>query len=126
LKSGTDVAEIADMSVMIARIYVPEFSMRDVHLGTSVRLHAESQFKPWSGTLASMAPASSSIEAGLVEKQNLEGIRPPRFYIGKVELQNRGDLREGMSGDAKILIGHRSVAGLAWRFARDLVGRRMW
>ena len=61
-----------------------------------------------------------------MEKQNLEGIRPPRFYIGKVELQNRGDLREGMSGDAKILIGRRSAAGLAWRFARDLVGRRMW
>jgi putative peptide zinc metalloprotease protein len=126
LKSGTDVAEIADMSIMTARIFVPEFSMRDVHLGTSVRLHAESQFKPWSGTLASLAPASSSIEAGLMEKQNLEGIRPPRFYIGKVELQNRGDLREGMSGDAKILIGRRSVAGLVWRFARDLVGRRMW
>ena len=31
-----------------------------------------------------------------------------------------------MSGDAKILVGRRSVAEFVWRFARDLVGRRMW
>ena len=35
LKSGTEVAEVADLSTMTARIYVPEFSMRDVHLGAS-------------------------------------------------------------------------------------------
>ena len=29
-----------------------------------------------------------------------------------------------MSGNAKILVGRRSAAGFAWRFARDLVGRR--
>ncbi len=126
LKSGTEVAEVADLSTMTARVYVPEFGMRDVRLGAPVRLHAESQFKPWSGSLESLAPAPSNIEAGLLETQNLEGIRPPRFYMGKVELQNRGDLREGMSGNAKILVGRRSPAGFIWRFARDLVGRRMW
>jgi multidrug efflux pump subunit AcrA (membrane-fusion protein) len=126
LKSGTEVAEIADLSVMRARIYVPEFGMRDVHLGAPVRLHAESQFGSWSGTLASLAPASASIEPGLFEKAQLEGIRAPRFYIGSVELENRGELREGMSGNAKILVGRRSPAGFTWRFARDLVGRRLW
>ncbi len=126
LKPGTNVAEVADLSTMTARIYVPEFSMRDVHPGAPVRLHAASQFTGWSGILASLAPASSSIENGLIEKAQLEGIRVPKFYIGNVELQNQGDLREGMSGDAKILVGRRSVAEFAWRFARDLVGRRMW
>ncbi len=33
LKPGTEVAEVADLSTMTARIYVPEFSMRDVRLG---------------------------------------------------------------------------------------------
>jgi len=126
LRPGTEVAEVADFSTMTARIFVPEFGMRDVHPGAPVRLHAQSAFKPWSGTLASLAPAPSSIEAGLIEAQNLEGIRPPRFYVGNVELQNRGELREGMSGDAKILVGRRSVAEFIWRFGRDLVGRRMW
>ena len=126
LKTGTEVAEVSDLSTMTARIYVPEFSMREVHLGASVRLHAESQFRPWSGKLASLAPASSFIEPGLIEKAQLEGIRAPRFYIGNVELQNQGDLREGMRGNAKILTGHRSIAEIGWRFARDLAGRRMW
>src|SRR5258708_30457228 len=99
LKPGTNVAEVADLSTMTARIYVPEFGMRDVNPGAPVRLHAASQFTGWSGILLSLAPASSSIENGLVEKAQLEGIRAPKFYIGNVELQNRGDLRDGMSGD---------------------------
>ena len=90
LKTGTEVAEVADLSVMTARIYIPEFSMRDVRLGAPVRLHAESQFRPWSGTLAALAPASSFIEPGLIEKAQLEGIRAPKFYVGNVELQNEG------------------------------------
>ncbi len=100
--------------------------MRDVRVGAPVQLHAESQFESWAGTLSSLAPAAASIESGLFEKDQLEGIRAPKFYLGKVELQNRGDLREGMSGNAKIMIGRRSIAGLTWRFGRDLVGRRMW
>ena len=92
LKPGTEVAEVADLSTMTARIYVPEFGMRDVRLGAPVRLHAESQFASWAGTLASLAPASASIEPGLIEKAQLEGIRVPKFYLGNVELQNRGDL----------------------------------
>jgi len=126
LKPGTEVVEVADLSTMTARIYVPEFGMRDVRVGAPVRLHAESQFESWAGTLSSLAPAAASIESGLFEKDQLEGIRVPKFYLGKVELQNRGDLREGMSGNAKIMIGRRSIAGLAWRFGRDLLGRRMW
>ena len=50
LKPGTEVAEVADLSTMTARIYVPEFSMRDVRVGAPVRLHAESQFASWAGT----------------------------------------------------------------------------
>ena len=126
LKPGTEVAEVADLSTMTARIYVPEFGMRDVHLGAPVRLHAESQIEAWTGTLATLAPASASIEPGLYEKAQLEGIRTPKFYLGNVELQNHGALREGMSGNAKILVGRRSLAGFAWRFAWDLVGRRIW
>ena len=78
--------------------------------------------EPWSRS----HPHPLRSKAGLMEKDQLKGIRPPKFYVGKVELQNSGELREGMSGDAKILVGRRSAAGLTWRFARDLVGRRMW
>ena len=96
--------------------------MRDVHPGAPRFGFMPRHSSPgWSGTLASLAPASSSAEEGLVGESSIEGIRVPKFYIGNVELQNQGDLREGMSGNAKILVGRRSVAEFAWRFARDLV-----
>jgi putative peptide zinc metalloprotease protein len=126
LKPGSEVAEVADLSAMTARIYIPEYSMRDIQLGAPVQLHSESQFGGWSGTLASLAPASTAVDANPMEKAQLEGIRAPRFYVGKVELQNHGDLREGLTGNAKIRVGRRSVAEFAWRFAHDLAGRRLW
>ena len=59
LKPGTNVAEVADLSTMTARIYVPEFSMRDVRLGAPVRLHGASQF-------SGMVRNSELIGAGLL------------------------------------------------------------
>jgi len=35
-------------------------------------------------------------------------------------------LREDMAGEAKIYVRKRSIAGFAWRFARDMAGRRVW
>ena len=98
MKAGTEVAEVADLSTMRARIYIPEFSVRDVRLGAPARLHAESQFRPWSGTLVSLAPASSLIEAGLIEKAQLEGIRAPRFYVGKRGVAKPGRSARGNEG----------------------------
>ena len=51
LKSGTEVAEVADLSTMTARIYVPEFSMRDVRLGASGSTSCRVTVPAWSGTL---------------------------------------------------------------------------
>ena len=126
LESGTEIAEVADPSTLTARIYIPEFGMRDVHLGSKVRLQAESQFRPLTATLLSVAPASTSIEPGLVPQDQLKGITPPRFYVGSALLTNPSGLKEGMTGTAKILVTYRSIAGFTWIFARDLVDRKVW
>ncbi len=124
--AGTQIAEIADLSTMIARIYIPEFGIRDVRIGTRVRLQLQSRLVPISGTLASIAPLSSEIDPGLTEKAQLSGIVPPPFYVGSVNLANDGALREGLTGTAKLLVRRRSPAEMMWRFARDLVQRRFW
>jgi putative peptide zinc metalloprotease protein len=127
LAAGTPVVEVADPSTFTARIYIPEFDMKEVRLGTKVRLQTQSQVMPLSGMLASLAPASAEIEPGLIPKDQLKGIIAPRFYVGSVLLNNpTGELREGMTGNAKILVAHRSIAGLSWIFTRDLVARRVW
>ena len=126
LPQGTLIAEVADLSHMRARVYVPEFAMRDLRVGASVKLHLEAFFTPVMGTVVGVAPAPSEMEAGLMEKQQYKGIRPPQFWVATVALNSNGLLREDMAGEAKIYVRRRSIAGFAWRFARDMVGRRVW
>jgi putative peptide zinc metalloprotease protein len=126
LESGAEIAEVVDPFTMKARIYIPEFAMREIRLGSRVRLQPESLALPLSTTLLSVAPASSSMEPGLVPQEQLKGITPPRFYVGSALLTNPGELREGMTGGAKILVTHRSIAGFTWILSRDLVDRKVW
>jgi putative peptide zinc metalloprotease protein len=126
LEPGATVAEVADPSLMTARIYLPEFGMRDVRLGTRVRLQPESRAMPLTSTLSAVAPTSTTMEAGLVPKDQLNGIVPPRYYLGSAFLRNDGELQEGMTGNAKIFVARRSLAGFMYIFAHDLVDRKVW
>jgi putative peptide zinc metalloprotease protein len=132
VESGAEIAAVADPSSMTARIYLPEFGMRDIRLGSEVRLLPDSYSNPLTATLSAVAPASTTIEPGLIPKDQLKGLAPPRFYVGSALLRNpeklkEGEkLREGMTGTAKIFVARRSIAGLAWIFVRDLVDRRIW
>jgi putative peptide zinc metalloprotease protein len=126
LESGAEIAEVADPSTMVARIYIPEFGIRNVRLGSRVRLQPESYAMPFTSTLSAVAPASTPVEPGLIPKDQLKGITPPRFYVGSALLTNAGRLKEGMTGTAKILVTHRSIAGFTWTFGRDLIGRKVW
>ena len=126
LEAGTQIAEIADPTTMIAHIYVPEFGMRDVHVSAPVKLQPVSRLMPLSGRLIFVAPVAGPMEAGLIDQAQLQGLNPPRFYAGRVEIRNPGELRPGMSGNAKIFVKRRSVAEFTWRFGRDLVERRFW
>jgi putative peptide zinc metalloprotease protein len=126
LESGTEIAEVADLTSVAARIYIPEFGMRNVRLGTRVRLQTESYAIPLTATLSAVAPASASVDPGLIPLDQLKGITPPRFYVGSAILANTGELREGMTGIAKIFVARRSIAGFIWIFVRDLIDRRIW
>jgi len=126
LEPGAQIAEVADPTTMTARIYIPEFGMRDVRLGSRVRLQPESYVVPLTATLSAVSPASSPIEPGLIPRDQLKGIAPPRFYVGSALLANPGGLKEGMTGTAKILVAYRSIAGLVWISSRDLVDRKVW
>jgi len=111
---------------MTARIYLPEFGMRDVRLGARVRLQPESRAMPLTSALSAVAPASATMEAGIVPKDQLNGIVPPRYYIGSALVRNDGELRQGMTGNAKIFVNRRSLAGFVYIFAHDLIARKVW
>lgn len=123
---GAEVAEVADLETMTARIYIPEFDMRDVRVGTEVRLQVPSRIAPISGVLTSIDPLSSQIDPALAETSQLSGIVAAPSYVGFATLQNDGSLREGTTGTAKLFVRRRSLANMAARFARDLFESRFW
>ena len=127
LVAGTEIAEVADVSTMQARLYVPESDMRDVRVGQTVRLRSDSAFSSMNGTVAGIAPASSQMEGGLAPEPAYKGLAPPQYYVLTVAVPNEGDdLRYGMTGNAKIEVRRSSVAGLAWKRGRDFVARKLW
>jgi putative peptide zinc metalloprotease protein len=126
LDEGAPVMDVVDYSTLVARVYLPEFSMHAVRVGSPVRLKVASRMVPISGVLGSISADWVLLDPALGQKEQLAGIEPPRFFAAEVRLPSMEKLLPGMTGLAKILIGHRSLAGLTWRFGRDLVARRVW
>jgi len=77
--------------------------------------------------LSSLAPASTDIEAGLINAEDYEGIRLPHYYVATVVIPNDDRLlKEGMSATTKIYSDRHSIAALAWRASRELLARKIW
>lgn len=127
LPGGTVVAEIADTSSMRARIYVPESEIEKVRPQARVRLHCDGLTKLSSGHVSSFSPINAEMEPGLVSLQGYAGMRPPRFYSVIVSITNPEDqLRDGMTGSAKILVRRRSPASIAYEEVHDFWSRKIW
>jgi putative peptide zinc metalloprotease protein len=126
LEAGAPIAQVADLSTMRARIYIPEYGMQHIRIGTRVRLQAASRMLVYTSVLSSVAPVPTTPEPGIIPKDQLKGIAPPRFYLGSALLRNSGELWEGMSGTAKIFVARRSIAEFVWIFSRDLFSRKLW
>jgi len=126
LDEGDLLMQVEDTSMLKANIYMPEFSMRDIRVGESARLLINGRLAPLSGRLGSVAPTSATIAEGLFPKEQLQGINPPRYYLGTVLLKNDGGLMAGMTGSAKILARRRSLAGMFSQFMGDSIRRKVW
>jgi putative peptide zinc metalloprotease protein len=127
LTSGSTIVEIANLSNMRARLFVPEAEMRDIELGESVRLRPDSSFGAIAGKVAEISPASASIEAGLDATSNYKGLAPPGYYVITLWLPNeQGKLLDGVTGTAQIYTVHRSVLGSLWRDVDDFLRRKIW
>jgi multidrug resistance efflux pump len=127
VQAGSEVIEVQDLSVLRARIYLPEFALRGVQVGSSVALKLSGAFQPLASSVAAIAPASSPIEAGLLPKEAYKGLLAPQFYSLAALLPNPSNtLKPGMTGTAKVTITRRSLAGFAWKDLKDLVLQKVW
>jgi putative peptide zinc metalloprotease protein len=127
LEAGIELAEVADLSTLRARIYLRESEIRKARPGQEAKLLVHASPIPVSGTVAAIAPVASKAEAGLVQESVYRGIQTPNFYACDIHLANpEGLLRPQMSGTAKVFTGRHSIAGLLWEPVRDFLSRRIW
>ncbi len=127
VQAGSEVMEVQDLRVLRARIYLPEFELRGVNVGSTVALKLLGTFQPLTARVADIAPASSPIEAGLTRQEAYRGLAPPQFYCVTAMVSNGANiLKPGMTGTGKVFISRRSLAGFAWKDLRDFVQQKIW
>jgi biotin carboxyl carrier protein len=126
LGAGVEIAEVADLSTMRARIFVPEPEMKKLQQVHHAVLRMDALWRPWTATLVNISPVATEVEPGLMEAPKYRGMRPPAFFAVEVMLSNDGMLRDGMTGVAKIYGPRRSVAGILLEPVWDAFARRLW
>lgn len=126
LDAGVPIAEIADTREMRVRMFILEYAVSEVPPGAEVSLLLDGRFRAISSRLQEIKPAPSELAAALQSEQKLKGISQLRYYVADALIPNDGTLREGMSGTAKILVRHRSLAGFVSKEAREFLGRKIW
>lgn len=127
VQAGSELVEVEDLSVMRARIYLPEFEVRDVKVGEPVSLDLAAAFQPLPARVETIASAPSPPDAGLIQQPNYKGLVPPRFYCVTALVSNPSNaLKSGMTGTAKVWVARRSLAGFVWEDLRDFAQLKLW
>jgi putative peptide zinc metalloprotease protein len=127
IPAGTELAEIADLTHMRARIYVSEYDLYKLKAGFPARLMVDGSLRKWDTDVAYIAQQSSAIDPALSEANKYKGLRPPNFYVVDMSLANPDSiLKPGMAGLARIYGARRSIAGFLWTAVRRGVVRKLW
>ncbi|HKZ53256.1 MAG TPA: efflux RND transporter periplasmic adaptor subunit [Candidatus Acidoferrales bacterium] len=121
LEEGEELATVADLRAMRARILVRDWELEDVFVGTKVKLKLRSYpFRSFTGRVRQIMPAAAT-DRPVAEPMKLErkGQELTNYFAVVMEFENPETLlREGMTGTAKVY-GRRYP--IAWR-----VGRSAW
>jgi putative peptide zinc metalloprotease protein len=124
---GTEVAEVADIRAMRARIYVSEYDMHKYRPDARGRLHVDGIVGKWDSGKTRASVASSEIAPGLNDLSKFKGMRLPTFYEIDLWVSNPDSrLRPGMVGTARVYGPRRSLAGFACREIAEFFGRKVW
>jgi putative peptide zinc metalloprotease protein len=124
---GTELAEVADLSQLRARIYVSEHDMYKLRVGSRASLQVEGIFKKWNAQALAISPVSTEIDPGLAGEPQYKGMRAPNFYTADLLVANPdGKLKPGMSGTARVYGQRRSFAGFILQEVINFLGRKLW
>ncbi|HTA58516.1 MAG TPA: efflux RND transporter periplasmic adaptor subunit [Candidatus Baltobacteraceae bacterium] len=127
LNPGQQLLEVADLSALRARIYVPEHEMYKLQPGARARLQVDGFLRKWTANSAAIGARPVEMPGGLSGNNGLNGVSPLHFYLVDLEVANQDfQLRPGMTGMARIYGQRRSLAGLGWEWTSNFWGRKLW
>ena len=81
LTDGQELVEVADLSVMRARIYVSEYQLNMIRNNAEAKIEVEGLSKKWNAETLSMAARPSEMDTRLMAESQLKGMNPPHYYL---------------------------------------------
>lgn len=127
VREGSELVEVADLSQMRARVYVSDYDMYKIHVGSHANVNLESFPTLWGATAVAITPVSTEIDPGIEDKTKYNGLRLVNYYVVSLELSNpTGTLRPGMRGNARIYGERRSLLSHLGRECIRFLGRKAW
>lgn len=127
LQAGREVIQIADLSVLQARIYIAEPDAGKIRIGAPASVQMDAVTGSVVSEVELLGTTSSALEKGLLPAESYKGVQGSSYYIAQVLVPNPdGRLKDGMTGSAKIFVRHRSLAGFASRDVVDFIRRKIW
>jgi putative peptide zinc metalloprotease protein len=125
--AGTELAEVDDIRTMRARIYVPEYEMYKYGPNSVVRLQVDGTLERFDAVSPTVSPTTSEIAPGLLDLSKFKGMRPPIFYAMDLLVRNeKGTLKPGMVGTARVYGRRRSIVGFCYQVLADFAGGKVW
>jgi putative peptide zinc metalloprotease protein len=125
--AGDEIVEVADVSKVWARIFVPEHELNKLLQIHDAVLRMDSQWLGVNGTVLSISPASQQPDAGLMSMPDYKGTKAPEFFVVTVEVANpTGAYLDGMTGTAKIHGRRRGLLAILLDPLTRAVESRLW
>ena len=127
VRPGASLAQIDDLRVMRARIYISEYEMPKLRTGNAAKIETTGIMRKWNARIKNFAMNASQIDENLTGPAQYKGLNPPNFYVVDLEIDNAdGQLKPGMVGIGRIYGPRVSIAGYLWRDVENFFGRKLW
>ena len=127
VKVGTQLAEVADIHSMRARIYVSEYELHKYRSPAIGRLRVDGIMETWQAASVKVSPTPLDIAPGLIDLSKFKGMRAPIFYEIDLLVENADRrLKPGMVGTARVYGRRISLLGLAYRDVSSFFARKIW
>jgi multidrug resistance efflux pump len=126
-REGTELVEVADLSQMRARVYVSDYEMYKLHVGSRARINIEGIPRLWSATAVAITPVSTEIDPGIADTAKYKGLNAQNYYVVDLVISNLGlILKPGAAGVARIYGPRRCLASHTAREFVRFFGRKLW